>query len=75
MKTKFHLPKKKCVTRLSKRKVARGSYRWIARGKGKRRVYLLIGCPRGKWKKDRCVVGTFAVEKVKAAPKRRSCPR
>lgn len=61
---KFKLPKKKCVTPVSTRKPAKGSFRWIKRGK----TYLLIACPRGKWngKTERCSVGTFAVEKVKA---------
>lgn len=60
----FHLPAKKCKQVVSKRRVAKGSQRWVKRGK----TYLLIACPVGKWNKktERCKVGTFAVEKVKA---------
>lgn len=67
----FTLPKKKCKQRVSARKPAKGSYRWIKRGK----AYLLIACPRGKWnaKTERCKVGTFAVEKVKAQ-RGNACP-
>lgn len=67
----FTLPKKKCKQYLSERKPAKGSYRWIKRGK----AYLLIACPRGKWnaRTERCKVGTFAVEKVKAR-RGKACP-
>lgn len=61
---RFHLPVKKCKQVVSKRRAAKGSQRWVKRGK----TYLLIACPVGKWNKkaERCKVGTFAVEKVKA---------
>ena len=47
-----------------KRAFARGSFRWTRRGS----TWLLIGCPRGKWKRvgrykgrrGRCTVGTQA---------------
>lgn len=60
----FRLPKKKCKQAVSKRKPAKGSFRWIKRGS----TYLLIACPRGKYnaRTKKCSVGTFAVEKVKA---------
>lgn len=61
---KFRIPKKKCVSRISKRRPAKGSFRWIKRGS----AYLLIACPVGKYnsRTKKCKVGTFAVEKVKA---------
>lgn len=67
----FHLPKKKCVEKVSKRRAAKGSFRWIKRGK----AYLLIACPAGKYnaKTKKCRVGTFAVEKAKAR-RGSSCP-
>lgn len=71
-KAAFHLPKRKCRKVVSKRRVAKGSQRWIKRGK----TYLLIGCPVGKWnaRAQECKVGTFAIEKVKAK-RGSSCPR
>lgn len=71
-KRAFKLPKNKCKKTLSKRAYAKGSPRWVKRGK----AYLLIACPRGKWNAstERCKVGTFAVEEVKASRKGASCP-
>lgn len=68
---KFHLPKKKCSQKLTKRRAAKGSFRWKKIGK----TFLLIACPVGKWNKKakHCKVGTFAVEKVKAR-KGDACP-
>lgn len=65
------LPQKKCTQKLSNRKAAKGSYRWKKSGS----AFLLIACPRGKWnaKTERCKVGTFAVEKVKAR-RGKPCP-
>jgi len=67
----FHLPKKKCAKKMSSRRPAKGSYRWIKRGK----TYLLLACPVGKYSKRTrtCKANMFAVEKVKAR-KGRSCP-
>lgn len=35
---------------------AKGSFRTITRGK----VKLVVCCPRGKWRRGRCTVGTRA---------------
>ena len=69
---RFKLPKNKCKKVLSKRPYAKRSPRWIKR----KSTYLLIACPRGKWnaKTERCKVGTFAVEEVKASRKGAACP-
>ena len=69
---RFHLPKKTCVKKLTSRRAAKGSQRWIKRGS----TYLLIACPVGKYNKrtKTCRVGTFAVEKVQAK-RGSSCPR
>jgi len=32
------------------------SFRWIRSGKAR----VLIGCPKGEWKRNRCAVGTRA---------------
>lgn len=44
---------------------AKGSFRTIARGK----VKIVICCPRGKWRRERCAVGTRAQSILK--PRRR----
>lgn len=56
-------------TAASKRSFDRRSFRWVRRG----RNWLLIGCPRGKWKPraQRCKVGTRAHKILKAS--RGSC--
>lgn len=40
----------------NKRKFDRRSFRWKRSG----HVMVLVGCPRGKWKRGRCAVGTRA---------------
>jgi hypothetical protein len=46
-----------CERRLvPKRGIARKSFRWKKSG----RTWLLVGCPRGKFKKNRCKVGMRA---------------
>lgn len=69
---RFHLPKNKCKKTLSRRKAAKGSFRWKKQGS----KFLLIACPRGKYdaKKKLCRVSTFAVEVVTKA-KSKMCPR
>ena len=72
-KPAFKLPKSKCVKRYRKKsEFAKGSFRYIKRGS----LYLLVGCPKGKWNKKtkRCRVGTRAFESMKATKKGR-CPR
>ena len=72
-KAKFHLPKKKCVQTLTKRKGT--IVGWKKVGKGKHTAFLLLACPVGKLQRGtkRCKVGTFAKEKVKAL-RGNSCP-
>jgi hypothetical protein len=43
--------------------VDRRSVRTIYRGKGKKRRRLLVGCPKGSWKRGRCKRGMRLVEK------------
>lgn len=70
---KFHLPKKKCVQTLTKRKGT--IVGWKKVGKGPTTAFLLLACPVGKLQKGtkRCKVGTFAKEKVKAL-RGKACP-
>ena len=37
------------------------SFRLIARGRSRRKTWILVACPKGKWKRGRCSVGTRAV--------------
>lgn len=69
---KFKLPKSKCKQKLAPlAKADKRSIRWIKRGS----TFLLVACPKGKFnaKTSRCKVGTFALEKVKAA-RGKACP-
>lgn len=54
----------------SKRSFAKPSFRWKQSG----RAWLLVGCPRGKWKPraQRCTVGLRAYKLLK--PSSGSCP-
>lgn len=49
-----------------RRAFARASFRWKRSG----RAWVLIGCPRGKWKPraERCTVGTRAHKLLAPAP-------
>lgn len=44
------------------------SFRWIKRGT----AWILICCPKGEWRRDRCRVGTRAY-KILSRPKRSRC--
>jgi hypothetical protein len=55
----------------SKKAFAKGSFRWKKSG----RSWVLIGCPRGKWKRDRCSVGTRAYVVLAKTLKSRCCPK
>jgi hypothetical protein len=46
--------------------VDRRSIRTIFRGKGKKYRRLLVGCPKGSWKKGRCRKGMRLIEKKRA---------
>lgn len=49
---------------------APGSFRTITRGKGKKKIKLVVCCPRGKQAKGRCKVGMVAQSILK--PRKRT---
>jgi hypothetical protein len=69
--------KKKRRKKYSKRRnplprwVDRRSIRTIFRGKGRKRSRLLVGCPKGYWRRGRCWKGMRLVEKKRAKNARR----